>query len=57
MTEFYQGKPCKRGHEGKRYKSTGACVECMPILKAAFRQRKAQPNLNEELNHIGIRTG
>jgi hypothetical protein len=25
----YQGKPCKRGHSGARYVSTGACVACM----------------------------
>lgn len=24
----YNGKPCKYGHPGLRYASTGACVEC-----------------------------
>ena len=24
----YMGKPCKRGHVGERYVSTGRCVEC-----------------------------
>lgn len=26
--KYYQGKPCKYGHSGLRYKSTGSCVEC-----------------------------
>ena len=26
--ETYQGNPCKRGHSGMRYVSTGNCVEC-----------------------------
>lgn len=25
---FFAGKPCRYGHEGKRYTSTGACVAC-----------------------------
>lgn len=25
---FFAGKPCRYGHAGKRYTSTGACVEC-----------------------------
>jgi len=28
---FYAGKPCKRGHGGKRYVSTGACVDCYGV--------------------------
>lgn len=24
----YQGKPCRKGHSGERYVSTGACVAC-----------------------------
>lgn len=46
MTEtierHYQGKPCKRGHVGKRYKSTGACVECMQMHHAAKMAKKAE---------------
>lgn len=33
--EKYQGKPCKRGHSGLRYRSSSGCVECTKILKAA----------------------
>jgi hypothetical protein len=25
---YFQGNPCRYGHEGKRYTSTGACVAC-----------------------------
>jgi recombination endonuclease VII len=25
----YQGKPCKKGHSGIRYKAGGGCVQCM----------------------------
>jgi hypothetical protein len=25
---YYQGTPCKNGHEGRRYESTGGCVDC-----------------------------
>ena len=25
----YQGNTCRRGHDGKRYTSTGACIACM----------------------------
>jgi hypothetical protein len=25
---YFISTPCKRGHSGRRYKSTGACIEC-----------------------------
>lgn len=28
---YFQGKPCKHGHAGKRYASTGACVDCYAV--------------------------
>lgn len=27
----YTGRPCKHGHGGLRYKSSGACVECVRL--------------------------
>lgn len=27
-TATYQGKPCRYGHDGKRYSSTRHCVQC-----------------------------
>jgi hypothetical protein len=24
----YVGKPCKRGHDGLRWRASGACIEC-----------------------------
>lgn len=42
-TLFYQGKPCKKGgHNGLRYKSTGACVKCMAEYSVVQRAKRAQ---------------
>lgn len=27
----FAGSPCKRGHDGARYSSTGHCVDCMKL--------------------------
>lgn len=32
----FQGKPCKRGHTGLRYRVNGSCVEC--AIEAALRR-------------------
>ena len=32
----FQGRPCKHGHDGLRYSSTGNCVECVTF----YRERK-----------------
>lgn len=29
VAEKYQGKPCKHGHAGLRYRSNSSCVECL----------------------------
>lgn len=39
--EKFQGKPCKRGHSGMRYRSSGGCVECSRDAKAE-RAKQAQ---------------
>lgn len=31
----YSGKPCAKGHDGTRYRSTRACVDCMRERQAA----------------------
>lgn len=31
LTVYRTGKPCKRGHTGLRYVSTGACVGCYEV--------------------------
>jgi hypothetical protein len=36
---YVTGPPCKRGHPGRRYRSTGHCVDCMAIHARAQRQR------------------
>lgn len=30
----YQGNPCKHGHNGIRYSSTGGCVDCTVYYRA-----------------------
>src|SRR5574337_1027423 len=30
----YDGNPCKHGHSGLRYTSTGGCVECVYLAKS-----------------------
>lgn len=34
----YQGEPCKAGHDGTRYTSTGACCDCQAGLTRIWRQ-------------------
>lgn len=36
---YFHGTPCKRGHVGRRYRSTGACVECMAMHSVAKRAK------------------
>ena len=40
--EKFQGTPCKYGHPGLRYRSTGGCVECARLGGIAKRQAKTQ---------------
>lgn len=35
---YFISTPCKRGHSGRRYKSTGACVECMRLHRINRKQ-------------------
>lgn len=39
---YFTSTPCSRGHIGRRYKSTGACVECMAIHGKAKRLLQAE---------------
>ena len=32
----YQGAPCKNGHAGLRYVSTGQCIDCMQAANKAY---------------------
>lgn len=40
--KFYIGPACIRGHSGRRYVSSGGCVECM---RSAYSPRRDQPSL------------
>lgn len=39
---YYHGAPCRRGHCGRRYISTSACVACALLhsLKLTLKRRK-----------------
>lgn len=49
---YFISTPCKRGHSGRRYKSTGACVECQRMHHVA---RHPPKNLTQPLNEQTIR--
>jgi hypothetical protein len=38
----YQGNPCRRGHDGVRYRHGGACVECIRLNAIERRERRKQ---------------
>ena len=42
----YQGRPCKRGHSGIRYKANATCVKCAYALLSGgkYNARKAARN-------------
>ena len=54
MKNKYTGKPCKNGHNGVRYKSTKACVEC--ALVRAGRNRKNNPDYHADYQKEWKRT-
>jgi hypothetical protein len=39
---FYHGKKCRHGHNGVRYTSNYACVECFSSPRSRFIQRRAR---------------
>lgn len=42
LARFYTGKKCCNGHDSERYVANGACVECMAIHTAAYRERMSK---------------
>lgn len=42
LSRYYSGKPCCNGHQSERYVANGACVECMTIHTAAYRERMSK---------------
>ena len=43
----FMGNPCKRGHDGLRYESTGGCVHC--ALLAALAQKRKPAKVEEPM--------
>lgn len=39
---YFMGTPCKRQHVGRRYRSTGACVDCQSQHSKAQNIKRAQ---------------
>lgn len=39
---LYIGKPCKKGHIGERYTSTGQCVICTKQYRIQYRKENKQ---------------
>lgn len=40
MKTYNTGKPCKNGHTGDRYTSTGGCIECQLAHSANQAKRR-----------------
>lgn len=38
MHKFLPFKPCHRGHDGFRYAKTGACIDCVRLLRRGLRE-------------------
>lgn len=38
LVTYYTGKPCKHGHDSRRYTTSGACVECLAASTEAHRK-------------------
>lgn len=38
----FMGNPCARGHEGKRYRCNGACVDCTTENQEKRRREKLE---------------
>lgn len=45
QTHYYTGKPCKHGHVGKRFVSTGQCHICMLEHRKAYHYRHHEKSL------------
>lgn len=43
MTQYFTGKPCKRGHIANRFISNRRCVECHRLYEAARRPPRKNP--------------
>lgn len=39
----FMGNPCKHGHDGLRYESTGSCVHCALLYAAKQKQDRKKP--------------
>mgnify|MGYP001571670986 CR=1 FL=1 len=52
---YFSGKPCKKGHDGKRYISENRCVECRLIQdKSRKHYRHAARDANRRAEKLGL---
>jgi len=42
---YYLSGPCRNGHEGYRFRSTGRCVDCRTAQRRRYRRKKPWPFL------------
>lgn len=42
-SKFYDGSPCKHGHNGKRYVLGKACMECRLAINKAYSRSHHKP--------------
>jgi hypothetical protein len=42
LRRYYTGEPCKRGHFGDRYTSSGRCVSCASIHDREWRTKNLE---------------
>lgn len=39
LRHFYTGKPCKRGHDSRRYTATGGCMKCASVYVKQYNKQ------------------
>lgn len=49
---FYSGKPCKNGHDSKRYTSTGGCVMCLEQNAADYTRQNRNAARARQSGHF-----
>ena len=49
----YWGNPCKHGHHGVRFVSTGSCVSCIADKRSAMAKAKCNaPDRKVDIDHL-----
>jgi len=54
---YFQGRPCKRNHDGLRYTKGGQCVDCIALARNNPIRPKQRSNQNHELSLAAAANG